>query len=678
MSGQDERDAARPGIGTCDAGSEEGAERARGGGGETGGGPAGGAEEGLRIGVFVCHCGHNIGGFVDVPAVTEYARNLPGVVYATHNLYTCAEDGLASIKNAIKEHNLNRVVVASCTPRTHQPLFQSVCEEAGLNKYLFNFVNIREQCSWVHMKEKEKATEKAKDLIRMGVARAAMLTPETESRVPVEPSSLVIGGGISGMTAALSLADKGFQVYLVEKEAELGGFVRNLHNLFLEGGDPMETLKPIIDRVTSHPKITIFLSSRVAGVDGYVGNFRVRIAPSPPAGPEAGGPSGATVAPAAAPHGNEREVKVGTIIVATGALDYMPEGLYGYDTYDNVVNLTEFEILCKKKKLPKISSIAFIQCVGSRGEKFSYCSRICCNVAIKNAINLMDNLNNMLGREVVGGQEQLISRISVEEKAPEDITDRRRRRRRMAAEEESPVSVTAPAGAGVEVTIFNRSITAYGVEHELYYNKAREKRIRFVRYTPDHRPTVTREGEKLVVTYWHETLKTERKLPVDMVVLSTPLVPQPDAGELSKMLKVPLGQDGFFLEAHVKLRPVDFATDGIFVCGTARGPADITECVHQALAAASRAAIPMTRGYVQAEALTSMVDEEKCTGCHTCEWVCPYSAIQVDPGSGKAKVTEVMCKGCGTCAASCPQGAIKMKSYTTEGLVAQIKALSGG
>ncbi|MGQ9582181.1 MAG: CoB--CoM heterodisulfide reductase iron-sulfur subunit A family protein [Thermoplasmatota archaeon] len=643
---------------------------AEGGGGAKGRGKAG---EELRIGVFVCHCGHNIGGFVDVPAVTEFAGTLPGVVFATHNLYTCAEDGLASIRNAIKEHNLNRVVVASCTPRTHQPLFQSVCEEAGLNKYLFNFVNIREQCSWVHMKDRERATQKARDLIKMGVARASTLTPETDTRVPVEPSSLVIGGGISGMTAAISLADKGFQVYLVERESELGGFIRNLHNLFMEGGDPMDILKPIIARAAAHPRIKLFLGSRVAGVDGYIGNFRVRIAPSATAGqPAPPAAAGTDAGPqAAAPvRGGGAEVTVGTIIVATGALDYMPEGLYGYDAYDNVVNLTEFEILCKKKELPKISSIAFIQCAGSRGQKYSYCSRICCNVAIKNAINIVDNLNNMLGREVVGAQEQVVSRISVEEKASEDITSRRRRRR-MGAEEEAAAPAQAVAAPGVEVTVFNRSITTYGVEHELYYNKAREKRIRFVRYTPEHRPTVTREGDRLAVSYWHETLKTERKLLVDMVVLSTPLVPHPDAPELSRMLKVPLGHDGFFLEAHVKLRPVDFATDGIFVCGTARGPADITECVHQAMAAASRAAIPMARGYVQAEALTSVVDEAKCCGCGICASVCPYSAIKIvrTERGWKAQTIPVACKGCGNCDASCPERAISMKHYSDRQLV---------
>jgi len=610
-----------------------------------------------RIGVFICHCGHNIGGFVDVPAVTEYAKTLPGVVYATHNLYTCADDGLRSIKDNIKEHNLNRVVVASCTPRTHAPLFQGTCQEAGLNKYLFTFVNIREHCSWVHMKEKENATKKAKDLVKMGVARVALLSPQQETRVPVEPSSLVIGGGVAGMTAALSLAEKGFKVTLVEKEKQLGGMVNILYNLYDGGGDPMSMLGPLVQKVESHPNITVMHHSRMVALDGYVGNFQATVEKS---------------------GGHRAKLTIGTIIVATGAIDFLPEGLYGYDIYDNVLNLTEFELLCKKKELPKLQSVAFIQCAGSRGQKVSYCSRICCTVALKGAMKIIDSYEELMGRPVAAGKEQAVEKIHAEEKAPDEIADRRRRRRRMDEErEERPAAAAAPAeGGGVEVTVFNRGITTYGVDHELYYNKAREKRVRFVRFTPERPPVVGREGEKLTVTYWHETLKTERKLMVDMIVLSTPQIAQPDSRELSQMLKVPLGQEGFFLEAHVKLRPVDFATEGIFVCGTARGPADITESVEQAEAAASRAAIPMMRGYVQAEALTSTVDPDMCTGCRTCEFTCPYAAISVDPKTQKAQVTEVLCKGCGTCAAGCPRGAITMRHYTSQQIEAEIKAVA--
>ncbi|MDD1768166.1 MAG: FAD-dependent oxidoreductase [Methanomassiliicoccales archaeon] len=609
------------------------------------------SDENVRIGVFVCHCGTNIGGFVDVPAVAKYAASLPDVAFASDSLYTCAENGLASIRDAIKDHGLNRVVVASCTPRTHAPLFQAVCEEAGLNKYLFTFVNIREQCSWVHMKEKEKATEKAKDLIRMGVARVRLLQAQEESRIAVEPKALVIGGGISGMTTALSLADHGFPVILVEKDGELGGFVRNLNNLYLDGKDAVETINPVIGRVRANRNITAFLNSRVVKVDGFIGNYDITLSVD----------------------GREKKDKVGVIVVATGAMEYVPYSLYGYEQFEHVVSLTEFEILCKNKALPKIHSIAFIQCVGSRGQDKSYCSRICCNVAIKNALNCAENYKNMLGREETGAE----VKAPVEMKAWEEISERRRRRRGRRGEEEGGEAPQAAPTEALEITIFNRDVMAYGVDHELNYNKAREEHVRFVRYTPENLPKVNMEGDKLVVDYWHDTLKMQRKMNVDMVVLSTPLISQPDAKDLSKLLKVPLGQDGFFLEAHVKLRPVDFATDGVYVCGTAKAPADITECVDQALAAASRAAIPLARGYVQAEALTAKVNPDICTGCGTCEAVCPYGAIRKTE-KGVAEVIVAACKGCGCCGATCPEGAIDQSHYTDVQLLAEAKAALEG
>jgi len=604
-----------------------------------------------RIGVFVCHCGSNIGGFVDVKSVAEYAKTLPDVVYATDNLYTCAEDGLVSIREGIRKHNLNRVIVASCTPRTHAPLFQATCESAGLNKYLFTFVNIREHCSWVHMKEREKGTVKARDLIRMGVARARLLVPQEEQKVDVEPSAVVIGGGVAGMSAAQSLADMGFPVHLVEREAELGGFVRNLNNLFVTEKSAVETIKPLIDKVKAHKNIKLHLSSQMKSVEGFIGNYDIVISTK---GAE------------------DVKTKVGTIIVATGALEFVPEGLYGYNQYPNVVTLTEFEILCRKKTLPKLKNVAVIQCVGSRGQVKSYCSRICCNVAIKNAINIVDNYDNMLGlAEKLG---TVIEKVPVEQKVPEEIIERRRRRRgRERGEEGDAEEVKLGPSEKIEVTVFNRDVMSYGVEHELTYNKAREKRVKFVRYTTDHLPRVYMEGNQLTIGYFHETLKLERTMPVDMVILSTPLVAQPDSGDLSQMLKVPLGQEGFFLEAHVKLRPVDFATDGIFVCGTCRGPADITEAVTQASAAASRAATPMAKGYVQAEALTSVVDENKCSGCGTCIQVCPYGALRKSE-KGLAEVIVAACKGCGCCGATCPEGAITMTNYTDAQLLAEAKA----
>ena len=598
-----------------------------------------------RIGVFVCHCGTNIGGVVDVKSVAEYAKTLPGVAFTTTNLYTCAEDGLASIRDSIKEHNLNRVIVASCTPRTHAPLFQATVGEAGLNKYLFTFVNIREHCSWVHMKEKDAATEKAKGLIRMGVARARLLTPQDEPRLPVEKSALVIGGGVAGMAAALSIAKQGFPVHLVEKEKELGGFVKNLNNLYVTTKDAMESIKPFIQKVTSHPNIKLYLNSKVSDVYGYIGNYEIKI--------DTGG--------------KETKTKVGTIIVATGATEYSKEGLYGYNVYKNVVTLAEFELMCKKKILPKAQRFAFIQCVGSRGQDKSYCSRICCNVAIKNAINIVDNYDNML--QIARQNNKAILEVPVEPKAPDEILDRRRRRRGRGGEEAVEEEKHGP-GENMEVTVFNRDVMSYGLDHELTFNKAREKRVRFVRYTPDRRPEVVMNGNQLTVKYFHETLKVEREMPVDLVILSTPLVAGPDSATISKMLKVPLGQDGFFLEAHVKLRPVDFATDGIFVAGTAKGPADITEAIDQGEAASSRAATPLWKGYVQVEALSAKVDADVCSGCGTCIDVCPYGA-PTKKEDGIADIIAAACKGCGCCGASCPENAIMMTNYTDEQLIAE-------
>ena len=604
----------------------------------------------IRIGVFICHCGSNIGGFVDVPSVADYAKTLKDVAFATDNLYTCADDGLTAIKDAIKEHKLNRVIVASCTPRTHAPLFQATCEAAGLNKYLFTFVNLREHCSWVHMKEREAATRKAKDLIRMGVARARLLEAQEEVKVDVESSAVVIGGGVSGMTAALSLANMGFPVHLVEKENELGGFVRNLNNLFVTDKSATDTIKPLIDKVTSHKNITVYLNSTINSAEGFIGNYEVEIGEKDK---------------------EAKKVKVGTVIVATGAVEFVPEGLYGYNQYPNIVTLTEFEILCKKKSLPKLKNVAFIQCVGSRGQTVSYCSRICCNVAIKNAVNIVDNYENMLGLAEKEGT--VVEEIPVEQKAPDEIVERRRRRRGRDRGEGGAEEVRLGPTEKIEVTVFNRDVMSYGVEHELAYNKAREKRVKFIRYTPENAPKVFMKDDKLMITYFHETLKMERTMEVDMVILSTPLVPQTDAQDLSKKLKVPLGQEGFFLEAHVKLRPVDFATDGVYVAGSCRGPADIMDCAIQGGAAASRAAIPMAKGFVQAEALTSVVDQTKCSGCGTCVTVCPYGALRKND-DGIAEVIVAACKGCGCCGATCPEGAISMTNYTDAQLLAEARA----
>ena len=558
-----------------------------------------------RIGVFVCHCGVNIGSVVNVPEVVECAKALPNVVHAEGNLYMCSSEGLSRIKEAIVKCQLNRVVVASCTPRTHEPLFRVACEEAGLNKYLFHMANIREHCSWVHSHEPKKATEKAKEIIRMAVAKAALLKPQTEPEIDVEPSALVIGGGVAGMTAALNLANQKFTVHLVEKENELGGRLKELYKLYPTDNYASEVLKEFVQAVRSNVNIRVYTSATVKQVEGFIGNFKVTVNHE----------------------WKEETLDVGTIIVATGSDVLKPYKMYGYGEYANVFTQLELEKLLKDKKLGKPKNVVMIQCVGAREEKEggrAYCSRICCSVAVKNAIHIKE-LN------------------------PE-----------------------------TEVYILYRDMETYGKDFEEYYRKARENFVQFIKYDVENPPEIlTRPDGKLTVRVRDVLINATVELDTDLLVLSVPLIPREEADELSKILKVPLGPYGFFLEAHVKLRPVDFATDGIYVCGTAHSPKTISESIAQAYAAASRASIPMALRRIRTEAITAFVNEDLCTGCGTCIKLCPYNAIQKDE-KGIAKVNEVLCKGCGLCAASCPEKAIDMRHFSDAQVLAEATAVLGG
>jgi len=557
--------------------------------------------ESLRIGVFICHCGTNIGGVVDVPVVAEYASTLKNVVHAECNLYTCSSDGLECIKSAIQEYELNRVVVASCTPRTHEPLFRATCEGAGLNSYLFEFVNIRDQCSWVHMHEPELATEKAKDLVRMGVAKAALLEPLEELSSDVIPSAVVIGAGISGMTAALSIAKNGFYVHLIEKEREMGGLLSRLYKLYPTEELVDDFLEQRIKTVGGHERVELHLSTSIKNITGYVGQFKVILDEN----------------------GAEKSIDCGVIIVATGAKELEPEGLYEYDG-KRVITQLQLEEKLRRDALnvDGIKNVVMIQCAGARGEVVRYCSKICCMNAIKNA------------------------------------------------------KLIKEANPDINVFIAHNELQAYGEEYELYYRAAKKAGVRFLRFPREKRPKVRTSDGKLIVDVFHDRMQMNIPLDADLVVLSVPLVQNPDAESLSKLLKVPLGQDRFFFEAHVKLRPVDFATDGIFLCGTAQGPKDIEESISQGYAAASRATIPLAKGYVRSAAITSSVDEAKCVGCGICESVCPYGAIAVvETEEGRrARVTGVKCKGCGTCGSSCIKKAIEMHHFTDEQLIAQERA----
>ncbi|MFQ6053224.1 MAG: FAD-dependent oxidoreductase [Candidatus Bathyarchaeia archaeon] len=556
-----------------------------------------------RVGVFVCHCGGNIGRVVNVPEVVEYARTLPDVVLAEENMYTCSYDALEKIKDEIREHRLNRVVVCACSHRTHEPLFQETIREMGLNPYLFEMANIRDQCSWVHMQEPEKATEKAKDLAESAVAKARLDEPLPKARLGVTPSALVIGGGASGMTAALELSAQGFEVYLVEREPELGGNLRKIRSPE-EGRDPQEFLTSLIDEVQRSHRINVFTSSLVADVEGYVGNFKVTV--------DRGG--------------REHAFDVGAIIVATGGSELKPdEYLYGENR--NVLTQLEFEERLHRGEIDA-GCVVMIQCVGSREEGRPYCSRVCCAHAIRNALEM--------------------------------------RRRNPDA----------------DIYILFRDIRTYGFDEDLY-REASEEGVLFIRYDPENKPVVKDENG-LTVMVRDPVLKKMVRLRPDLVVLSTAVLPQEDNEALARMLKVPLTENGFFLEAHMKLRPIDFATDGIYVCGLAHSPKSIQESVAQACAAAQHASMILCKDAVEAEGIVALVDEEACIGCRACD-VCPYNAIEFvdrrislkefDYLSRKAQVRSALCKGCGKCAAVCPRGAIEMHHFTDQQIVTQVTAL---
>ncbi len=549
--------------------------------------------EGPRIGVFVCHCGINIGGVVRVPEVVEYARSLPGVAYSEDNLYTCSQDTQERIKEKVDGHNLNRVIVASCTPRTHEPLFQATVSEAGLNPHLFEMANIRDQCSWVHMHEPDFATRKAKDLVRMAVAKARHLEPLKKATLGINRNALVIGGGISGMTAALGFAKQGFSAVLIEKTPELGGNVRNLHYSITEE-DPQEELGKLIKEVTENGKLKVYTSAEILSIEGYVGNFKTTIL-----------------------HENsEKEIEHGVVVVATGALEYKPTE-YSYGKDQRIVTQLELEKALSQGKIhPK--NVVMIQCVGSRGEKVPYCSRICCTTAIKNALRI---------------------------------------------KEMNPDS---------KIYVLYRDIRTYGFRED-FYRKAQEKGIVFLRFDVDSKPAVAVKEGRLSVSVLEPNLKDEIQLSPDLVVLSVANIPDPKNEDLSKSLKVPLSKDGFFLEAHMKLRPVDFATEGVFLCGSAHSPKFIDESISQAEAVVSRACTILSKDYLEAEGVISIVSTDKCSGCESCILVCPYDAIEKDE-AGKAKVNELLCKGCGVCVAACRAGAIQQRCFTDQQILSVIRS----
>ncbi|MGQ9460298.1 MAG: 4Fe-4S binding protein [Candidatus Bathyarchaeaceae archaeon] len=657
-------------------------------------------QEEIRIGVYVCHCGVNIAAVVDSEAVAKYAATLPNVVVAKDHVYMCSAPGQSMIKEDIKEHKLNRVIVASCSPIMHEPTFRRCVSEAGLNPYLFEMANIREQCSWVHPKEPEKATQKAKDLVRMAVAKARLLERLHGKEAGVTLRALVIGAGIAGMRSALDLADRGFEVYLIEKAPSIGGRMAQLNELYPTGEYALDVLKPVMDAVMSHPKIKVFTNSKLEALDGFIGNFKATIIVKPRYVRNECDLCGncETVCPVEVPNEFDfglskrkaiylsfaaalprmyvidyencnkcgkcieackrgaidlkeqpmkMEVDVGTIIVATGHDIYEPpKGEYGYKVYDNVITLHQLERLLDENGPTKgqlqikgstPKSVVFISCVGSRQEPEIY-----------QPIEKDQQLNRYCSRVCCTATFQ--NALTIKKKYP-----------------------------ATRIYYLFRDIRTFGKGHEELYRKASETGVMFVKYKPETPPLVSKEGESLVVTV--QDILTENEtlaIPVDLVVLNVGVVPRADASEIQDKLRIPRGADGFFQEVHAKLRPLDTAIDGVYLAGTAQGPKDITDSAAQGSAAAAKACIPLARGKVYVELTIATVNEDLCSGCRICEAVCEYGAIEMQEKGGKltSKVLEALCKGCGTCGASCPTGAITMRHFTDNQLIAQVRAAS--
>jgi len=559
------------------------------------------SQEEPRIGVFVCHCGANISAVVDVSTVVDYVQTLPHVVYAEQQLFSCANNSAKAITDLAKEKGLNRVVIAACSPRTLEPLFQDTLKEAGLNQYYLDMANIREHCSWVHSKQKEDATSKALDIVRMSVARASRLEPLQEFDLPVNKAALVIGGGIAGMTCALSIAKQGHEVHIVEKNKDLGGMVKRLHAT-LEGLDVQTYLNNLIREVYQNPLVHVSHESTVKEVSGYIGNFTTTIETD----------------------GRDKEIKHGASVLAIGAEEYKPtEYLYGQN--ENVFTHLEVgeEIAKGNEAILNAENLVMIQCVGSRNEERNYCSRVCCGHAVKNALKL--------------------------KKINPDM----------------------------RIYVLFRDMRTYGFREDAY-REASDKGVLFIRYTPEDPPQVeaAKEGGKDIirVTIPDPILGQRLELDADVLSLAAAVIPADATLELASMFKVALSPDHFFKEAHVKLRPVEFATDGVFLCGTAHYPKHIPETINQAYGAAGRVLTLLSKDTVVSSGTVATIYADSCVGCLTCLPLCPYEAISYNIKDRVCEVNQILCKGCGNCASACPSHSAQLAGYKPDQLLLQIGA----
>jgi heterodisulfide reductase subunit A len=548
-----------------------------------------------RIGVFVCKCGTNIAGVLDVPAIAEYARSLPGVVYVEENLFSCSQDTQEKMTQVIKEQKLNRVVVSACSPLTHEILFQETVVNAGINKYLFEMANIRNQCSWVHSGDAKAGTEKAKDLVRMAVAKVALFEPMSEPQIKINQTALVIGGGLAGMSAAKNLAVQGYRTCLIEKDGVLGGQARNLYQTW-KGENVQQNLAKLIQEVQSNPKIDVYLNTELKQVEGFVGNFKSTLQMN----------------------GNEKVLEHGIAIVATGASELKPDQyLYGKDP--RVLTRLELDrrFIDQDASLGKIRSAVFILCVGSRIKERPYCSEVCCTHSV-------------------------VSALKLKEINPE-----------------------------MDVFIVYRDMRTFGLFEDLY-REARSQGIAFIRYDESKELKVAKDQNDLQVLFTSYVLNREMEIRPDLLILGTAVVP-PKENPIANLFKVPVNKDGFFVEAHVKLRPIDFSTDGVFLCGLAHSPKAMDESIAQGLGAAARAVTLLSQKEMFGNAIVAFINPESCVGCQGCLKVCPYEAIRYLEDKKICEINEVICKGCGACAATCPSASAQLKRFTGKQIYAQIE-----
>jgi heterodisulfide reductase subunit A len=548
-----------------------------------------------RIGVFVCKCGTNIAGVLDVPAIAEYARSLPNVVHVEENLFSCSQDTQEKMTQVIKEQKLNRVVVAACSPLTHEVLFQETVVNAGINKYLFEMANIRNQCSWVHGGDAKAGTEKAKDLVRMAVGKVSLFEPMSEPKIKINQTALVIGGGISGMSAAKNLAAQGYHTCLVEKSGVLGGQARNIYQTW-RGEDVQQNMIKLIQEVQSSPKIDVRLNTELKQVEGFVGNFRSTLQTD----------------------GDEKVLEHGIAIIATGASELKPDQ-YRYGKDPRVLTSLDLDhkLIDHDSLLNQVQSAVFIQCVGSRIKERPYCSKVCCTHSVLSALKLKEHNPKM------------------------------------------------------DVYVVYRDMRTYGLREDLY-REARAKGILFIRYDDNKELTVTKDKDDLRVLFTSYVLNREMEIRPDLLILATAIVP-PKENPVAKLFKVPVNSDGFFVEAHVKLRPIDFSTDGVFVCGLAHSPKPIDESIAHGLGAAARSVTLLSQKEMFGNAIVAFINPESCVGCQGCLKVCPYEAIRYLEDKSICEINEAICKGCGACAATCPSASAQLKRFTSKQIYAQIE-----